>query len=95
LKAIDLKIKQKTKHLKMNVFFLLEDVLKDHKIPPDLLKISLESYLKTLNQYLNSPDIEKKEVEFILGKELGDVVESFAHLLDYSIRIKKKEPSNQ
>jgi hypothetical protein len=74
----------------MNVFFLLKDVLKDHEIPPELLKISLETYLITLNQYLNSPEVEKKEVEFILGRELEDVVESFTHLLDYSIRINPK-----
>jgi hypothetical protein len=74
----------------MNVFFLLIDALEDHRISPNILKDALENYLTTLNQYLDSPDIEKQEVDVILGREFESVIKSFKHLLDFSKTIKKQ-----
>lgn len=74
----------------MNMLLLLLDYLEENKMPPEILKQTLEKYLLVLNQYLKSEDIEKQDIEYILGKDIEDTIKPFVNLLDYSITIKRK-----
>jgi len=72
------------------MLLLLVDYLEENKLPPEILKEVLEKYLLVLRQYLNSEDIEKQDIEYLLGKDLEDTIKPFVNLLDYFHTLKRK-----
>lgn len=76
--------------INMNMLLLLLDYLEENKMNPEILREALEKYLTVVNQYLKTEDIEKQDVEYILGKDIEDTIKPFVNLLDYSITIKRK-----